>query len=44
MVISLKVEALEDAVPGQTLRVRNPRTRREFRARVQDEQTVILFL
>ena len=43
MVISLKVEALEDAVPGQTLRVRNPRTRREFRAQVQDEQTVILF-
>lgn len=44
MVISLKVEALEDAVPGQMLRVRNPRTRREFRARVQDEQTVLLFL
>ena len=44
MVISLKVEALEDAVPGQILRVRNPRTRREFRAQVQDEQTVILFL
>ena len=44
MVISLKVEALDDAVPGQTLRVRNPRTRREFRAQVQDEQTVLLFL
>jgi len=43
MIISLKVEALEDAVPDQIIRVRNPRTRREFRAQVQDEQTVLLY-
>ena len=35
---------LEDALPGQTFRVRNPRTRREFLAQVHDEQTVLLLL
>jgi len=40
--ISLKVEVLADGLPGQTIRVRNPKTKREFHAKVQDEQTVLL--
>ncbi len=42
--ISLKVEVLADGLPGQTVRVRNPKTRREFYAKVQDEQTVLINL
>lgn len=42
--ISLKVEALEDGLPGQTVRVRNLKTRREFLGKVQNEQTVVLAL
>jgi flagellar basal body P-ring formation protein FlgA len=42
--ISLKVEALEDGLPGQTVRVRNPKTRRELYGKVQNEQTVIIIL
>lgn len=42
--ISLKVEALEDGVVGQTLRVRNPKTKRELLGKVHNEQTVILHL
>lgn len=44
MNIALKVEALADGLPGQTIRVRNPKTRREFYAKVQDEQTVLISL
>lgn len=44
MQISLKVEALEDGVVGQTLRVRNPKTKRELIGKVHNEQTVILHL
>ena len=44
MQISLKVEALEDGVVGQTLRVRNPKTKRELLGKVHNEQTVILHL
>ena len=44
MQISLKVEALEDGVLGQTLRVRNPKTKRELLGKVHNEQTVILHL
>ena len=44
MNISLKVEVLADGLPGQTVRVRNPKTKREFYAKVQDEQTVVIHL
>ncbi len=42
--ISLKVEALADGLPGQIVRVRNPKTKREFYAKVQDEQIVVINL
>ena len=42
--IALKVEVLADGLPGQTVRVRNPKTKREFYAKVQDEQTVVISL
>lgn len=42
MTISVKAEALEDGVPGQPIRVRNIRSKREFKAKVQDEQTVLV--
>jgi len=42
MTISVKAEALEDGVPGQPIRVRNVRSKREFRGKVQDEQTVMV--
>ena len=44
MVISLKVEVLEEGVPGQIVRVRNPQSRRELRGRVQDERTITITL
>jgi flagella basal body P-ring formation protein FlgA len=42
MTISLKVEVLEEAVPGQVVRVRNPQSRRELRGKVLDEQTIAI--
>ncbi|MSU62208.1 MAG: flagellar basal body P-ring formation protein FlgA [Pedosphaera sp.] len=42
MTISMKVEALEDGLPGQRVRVRNPKTKREFFGKVQDEQTIVV--
>jgi flagella basal body P-ring formation protein FlgA len=42
--ISLKVETLEDGMLGQTVRVRNPKTRRELYGKVQNEQTVLITL
>lgn len=42
--ISLKVEALEDGLLGQKVRVRNPKTRREFYGIVHHEQTVVVTL
>ncbi|HXG48538.1 MAG TPA: flagellar basal body P-ring formation chaperone FlgA [Methylomirabilota bacterium] len=42
--ITLKVEVLADALPGQTVRVRNTRSRREFFGRVHNEQTVLITL
>lgn len=42
--ISLKVEALEDGLLGQTVRVRNPKTKRELYGKVQNEQTVLIAL
>jgi flagellar basal body P-ring formation protein FlgA len=44
MTISLKVEVLEDGVVGQNLRVRNLKTRREMLGKVQNEQTIVLYL
>lgn len=42
LTISLKVEVLEEGAPGQTIRVRNPLTRRELRGKVQNEQTILV--
>lgn len=44
LAISLKVEVLEDGVPGQIIRIRNPQTRRELRGKVQNEQTILVSL
>ena len=44
LVISVKVEALENGAPGQTVRVRNLNSKREFRGKVQNEETVIVGL
>jgi flagella basal body P-ring formation protein FlgA len=44
MMISLKVEVLEEGVPGQVVRVRNPQSRRELRGKVQDEKTIAIRL
>jgi flagellar basal body P-ring formation protein FlgA len=44
MTISLKVEVLENGIPGQTVRVRNPQSKREFKGKVQDEQTILVSL
>jgi flagella basal body P-ring formation protein FlgA len=40
MTIAVKVEVLEDGVPGQTIRVRNLKSKREFRGTVQNEETI----
>jgi flagella basal body P-ring formation protein FlgA len=42
MMISFKVEVLEEGVPGQTVRVRNLQTRRELLGKVEDEQTIAI--
>jgi flagella basal body P-ring formation protein FlgA len=44
MTISLKVEALEDGAVGQTVRVRNPKTRRELYGKIQNEDLVAIAL
>jgi flagella basal body P-ring formation protein FlgA len=44
LTISLKVEILEDGLLGQTVRVRNPKTRRELTGKVQDEETIRITL
>ena len=44
LTISLKVEVLEEGAQGQSVRVRNPLSKREFRGKVQDEQTVLVAL
>jgi len=44
LTISLKVEILEDGLLGQTIRVRNPKTRRELNGKVQNEETVRITL
>lgn len=40
MTLSVKVEILEDGLPGQTIRVRNLKSKREFRGKVQNEETI----
>jgi flagellar basal body P-ring formation protein FlgA len=42
--ITARVEALEDGLPGQTIRLRNPKSKREFNGKVQNEQTVLVSL
>ena len=42
LIISLKVEVLEEGVPGQIVRMRNPQSRRELRGKVLDEQTIAI--
>jgi flagella basal body P-ring formation protein FlgA len=42
--ILVKVEALEDGLPGQILRVRNIKSRHEFRGKVENEETVSVTL
>lgn len=42
--ISLKVEALEDGVRGQRIRVRNPKSRQEFYGEVYDSKTILVSL
>jgi flagella basal body P-ring formation protein FlgA len=42
--ISLKVETLEDGQPGQTIKVLNPKTKRELYGKVKNEQTVLITL
>lgn len=40
LTLSVKVEILEDGLPGQTIRVRNLKSKREFRGKVQNEETI----
>lgn len=44
LLISVKVEVLEDGLPGQTVRVRNLKSKREFRGKVQNEETILVSL
>lgn len=42
MTLSVRAEALEDGVPGQMVRLRNVRSKKEFKGKVKDEQTVLV--
>lgn len=42
--ITLKVEVLEDGVPGQIIRARNPLTHRDVSGKVLNEQTLLITL
>jgi flagella basal body P-ring formation protein FlgA len=42
LTISVRAEALEDGVPGQLVRLRNTRSKKEFKGKVKDEQTVVV--
>jgi len=44
MIISLKVETLEEGAQGQTVRVRNPKTKRELYGKIQTEDLVLITL
>ena len=42
LLVSLEVEVLEDGASGQTVRVRNPRSKTIFLGKVQNEQTILV--
>jgi flagella basal body P-ring formation protein FlgA len=42
--VTMKVEALEDGAPGQTIRIRNSQSRRDLRGKVLNEQTILVSL
>lgn len=44
LTISVRVEAMEDGIVGQTIRVRNQQSKREFKGKVQDAQTIMVVL
>jgi flagella basal body P-ring formation protein FlgA len=44
MTISVKVEVMEDGLPGQSVRVRNIKSKREFRGKVQSADTILVNL
>lgn len=44
LLISVKVEVLDDGLPGQFVRVRNLKSKREFRGKVQNEESVLVTL
>lgn len=44
LMITLKVEALEDGAAGQVIRVRNPLSRRDLQAKVLDPENVLVSL
>lgn len=44
MTITVKAEVMEDGRPGEWVRVRNTRSRKEFRGKVQDENTIVVAL
>ena len=44
LMMLLKVEVLENGLAGQIVRVRNLQSRREFRGKVQNEQTILVSL
>lgn len=44
LLISVKAELLEDGLPGQWVRARNLKSKREFRGKVQNEETILVAL
>jgi flagella basal body P-ring formation protein FlgA len=42
--VTIKVEVLEDGVPGQVIRARNPQSRRDIRGKVINEHTILVAL
>jgi flagella basal body P-ring formation protein FlgA len=44
LMITLKVEALEDGAAGQIIRVRNPLSRRDLHGKVVDEESILVCL
>ena len=42
--IAMKVEALEDGAPGQTIRIRNKQSLKDIRGKVLNEQTILVSL
>src|SRR5262249_15299428 len=44
LMITMKVEALEDGAPGQVIRARNPISHRDLRGTVVDHGTIIVSL